>query len=51
MQSKLKGATYSINVKKKILGRGKKMFTHFNERVVGRDKIKCPATKSCVKVI
>jgi hypothetical protein len=27
------------------------MFTHFNERVVRRDKIKCPTIKSCVKVI
>jgi hypothetical protein len=28
-----------------------KIFTHFDERVVKRDKIKCIATKSCVEVI
>jgi hypothetical protein len=47
----LKGAMYSINVKKKILGREKKMFTHFNERLARRDKMKCVTTKSYVKVI
>jgi len=35
--------------KKKL--EGEKMFTHFNERVVKRDEIKCPSAKSCVKVI
>ncbi len=29
----------------------KNLFTHFNERVVRRDKIKCLATKSCMEVI
>jgi hypothetical protein len=28
-----------------------KIFTHFNEMVVKRDKIKCLVAKSCVEVI
>jgi hypothetical protein len=37
--------------KEKIIKKRKKLFTHFNEKVVRRDKIKCPTTKSCVEVI
>jgi hypothetical protein len=51
MGSKLKGSIYSIDVKKEKIRKGKKIFTHFNERVVKRDKIKCLAAKSCVEVI
>jgi hypothetical protein len=50
MGSKLKGPIYSIEVIRKKLER-EKIFTHFNERVVKRDKIKCLAAKSCVEVI
>jgi hypothetical protein len=47
----MKRAIYSIDVKRENNYKGNKMFTHFNERVGKRDKIKCPTTKSCVEVI
>jgi hypothetical protein len=42
---------YSIDVKRENKLKGEKRFTQFNERVVRKDKIKCPTTKSCVEVI
>jgi hypothetical protein len=46
-----KGQSIQLMWKDKIIKKGKKMCTHFNERVVRRDKIKCLVVKSCVEVI
>jgi hypothetical protein len=47
----LKGAIYSIHAKRKNNYKEKKMFTLSNERVIGKNKVKCPTPKSRVGVI
>jgi hypothetical protein len=48
----LKREIYSIDLRKKIIKKDEKMFTHSKERVVRKGKINKSSTpKSCIKVI